>query len=87
MADLPKVFGNKTRVQIMACLADGKKDVTELINTCCGLSQSAVSQHLQILADSGVVKKDRKGRSVLCSLMKSEYGDLAQTMLQLDKEI
>ncbi len=66
-ADLCKVFTSPVRVEILDNLRSEKKSVTELVELT-GLSQSNVSQHLQILRDKGVVRTEKNGKSVLYSL-------------------
>lgn len=82
MTDIPKAFGNKTRLKIMNCLADGEKHVAYLVNEC-DLSQSAVSQHLQKLTEAGVVDKRKEKRKVFCKLRNSAYGEVASRLLRL----
>lgn len=85
MTDILKAFGNKTRVRIMKCLADGEKRVSYLVNEC-RLSQSAVSQHLQKLVDAGLVEKRKEKRNVYCTLSSGEYGEIADQLISISKE-
>jgi len=54
-SDKALVFGSTARLKLLNCLKEKSKTVEELIGVC-GLSQSAVSQHLRKLKDMGFVK-------------------------------
>jgi DNA-binding transcriptional ArsR family regulator len=65
----------------MACLLEEDKNVSGLIKKC-GLSQSAVSQHLKKLKDLGVVVCHADGRDKIYQLKNKEIGDIAQKILR-----
>lgn len=62
-----RAFGSIPRLKIMICLGQGAKNVSQLIENC-GLSQSAVSQHLAKLKAAGLIICDCKGRERIYSL-------------------
>jgi len=66
-AELLKALGNEQRLMILCNLVAGPLTVGEL-NACVGLSQSALSQHLSVLRDSGVVITKRSSQSIIYSL-------------------
>lgn len=66
-AALLKALGNEQRLMILCHLVSGPLSVGE-INERVPLSQSALSQHLGILRDSGVVATRRASQSVIYSL-------------------
>jgi DNA-binding transcriptional ArsR family regulator len=78
-------FGNSIRVKLIQCLADKPKNVTELISTC-GLSQSAVSQHLQKLREAGLVNVKQSGREVWYSLRSKKTAEISKLIVSLEKE-
>jgi len=82
MEQLLKAFSNITRVKILTCLSREDKNVSDLIKNC-GLSQSAVSQHLKILKDSGLVECLSLGREKLYRVKYNQAGDIAQAILKL----
>jgi DNA-binding transcriptional ArsR family regulator len=82
MKQLLKVFSNITRVKILACLSREDKNVSDLIENC-GLSQSAVSQHLKILKDSGLVECASQGREKLYRVKYKQAGDISRSILKL----
>lgn len=84
--DIYTAFGNEVRVKLIHCLSQKSKSVTELIETC-SLSQSAVSQHLRKLKEAGVVKTDKKGKTVWYSLRYKKAADISALLLSLQKEV
>ncbi|HTY94087.1 MAG TPA: metalloregulator ArsR/SmtB family transcription factor [Steroidobacteraceae bacterium] len=66
-ARLLKAIGNAQRLMILCSLVPGPLSVGE-INEHVALSQSALSQHLAVLRDAGVVVTRRESQSVVYSL-------------------
>lgn len=79
-------FSNTVRLQLICCLANGPKNVQELIGTC-GLSQSAVSQHLQKLRLAGLVRGEKNGKFVYYSLAYPKVATIAKQLQDLVKEV
>lgn len=67
LADLFKVFGDSTRIQILWALFENELCVNELSDLL-GISQSAISHQLRTLKNAKLVKNRREGRSVIYSL-------------------
>lgn len=63
-ARLLKALSNERRLMILCQLADGERAVGELLPLV-GLSQSALSQHLALLREEGLVAGRREGVSIL----------------------
>ena len=63
-ARLLKALSNEKRLMILCRLGDGECAVSELMPLL-GLSQSALSQHLAVLRDEGLVAGRREGVSIL----------------------
>ncbi len=74
-----KIFGNKERVQLMCCLKK-KHSVSELLVKCT-LSQSALSQHLRLLKQAGLVACTRKGKLQIYEIKEKKALALAQALL------
>ena len=86
MSDLIySALGNKIRVKLVLCLAEKSKNVSELIQTC-GLAQSAVSQHLSKLKQSGLVKTTKNGKEVWYSLKYPKAAAICSLLRTLEKE-
>jgi len=62
-----KALGNEQRLMILCHLVSGPLSVSEL-NERLPLSQSALSQHLGILRESGIVVTTRESQSIIYSL-------------------
>ena len=64
---LLKAMGNEQRLLVLCQLVDGEASVRHL-QAGSQLSQSALSQHLAVLRDAGLVQTRRQGASVVYSL-------------------
>ncbi len=62
-AKLLRTLGNERRLMILCQLTDGERSVGEL-QPVVGLSQSALSQHLAVLREEGVVTTRREGQTI-----------------------
>jgi DNA-binding transcriptional ArsR family regulator len=66
-ADFLKALGNEQRLLILCSLLEGPMSVGEL-NQRVELSQSALSQHLALLREAGLVDTRREAQSIFYSL-------------------
>lgn len=64
---LLKAMGNEQRLLVLCQLVDGEASVGQL-QAGSQLSQSALSQHLAVLREAGLVQTRREGPSVVYSL-------------------
>lgn len=62
-AKLLRALGNERRLMILCQLSDGEKSVGEL-QPAVGLSQSALSQHLAVLREEGIVATRREAQTI-----------------------
>lgn len=76
---LLKTLANENRLLIMCVLAEGECSVGAL-NEQIDLSQSALSQHLAVLRDQGLVQTRRQSQTIYYSLADSEAIPLIQTL-------
>ncbi|QHQ29036.1 helix-turn-helix domain-containing protein [Xanthomonas albilineans] len=67
-AHLLKAFGNEKRLLLLCLLVDCEQSVGEL-NARVELSQSALSQHLALLREDGLVQTRRDGQTIYYSLV------------------
>ncbi|MBQ6851646.1 MAG: helix-turn-helix transcriptional regulator [Oscillospiraceae bacterium] len=81
IAELFKVFGDATRVRILAQLFDREVCVNDIAQAV-DLSQSAVSHQLRILKQAHLIKYRRDGKNILYSLA----DDHVRTILQMGLE-
>ena len=68
-AGLLKALANEQRLMILCNLLEGPLAVGEL-NARVGLSQSALSQHLAVLREAGIVATEREAQTIYYSLPK-----------------
>ncbi|MHB1302229.1 MAG: ArsR/SmtB family transcription factor [Acidiphilium sp.] len=62
-AKLLRALGNERRLMILCQLSDGVRSVGQLFPLV-GLSQSALSQHLAVLREEGIVATRREGQTI-----------------------
>lgn len=78
-----RAFSNKNRVKLIVCLSKAK-NVTDLLSLC-DLSQSALSQHLKVLKDEGIVICNRDGKNQIYSIKDKKILEVAKLLLELDR--
>lgn len=66
-AQLLKALANENRLQVLCLLAEGERSVGE-INALLDLSQSALSQHLAVLREEGLVRTRREAQTIFYAL-------------------
>jgi DNA-binding transcriptional ArsR family regulator len=76
---LLKTLANESRLLIMCVLAEGEHSVGEL-NKQIKLSQSALSQHLAVLREQGLVQTRRESQTIYYSLADSDAIPVIQTL-------
>ncbi len=76
---LLKALSNEVRLMLVCKLAEGEWSVGQL-QSHVGLGQSAVSQHLALLREHGVVSTRRAGQSVRYSLASGQAAALIKTL-------
>lgn len=72
-------IANPIRLKMLCCLSKGKMQVGELVGKC-GLSQSAVSQHLSKLKTAGLVKDEKRGKYIYYSIENSRAANIAKNL-------
>lgn len=76
---LLKSLANESRLMVMCVLAEGEVSVG-MLNRRIDLSQSALSQHLAILRNQGLVKTRRESQTIYYSLADSAAISLMQKL-------
>lgn len=72
-----KALADPTRRAIIAALADGDETVSRLAAPH-DMSLAAVSKHVGILSDAGLIRRTRQGREQICSLERERLADVAE---------
>lgn len=81
-ASLMRLLGNERRLMVLCQLADGELTVSAL-QARVGLSQSALSQHLALLRDQGVVATRRESQSIYYRIADPAALRVIQTLAEL----
>lgn len=76
---LLKSLANEKRLQVLCLLAEGERSVGEL-NAQLDLSQSALSQHLALLREEGLVQTRREAQTILYSVAPGPVHQLLHTL-------
>jgi DNA-binding transcriptional ArsR family regulator len=76
-------FTSERRVRLIACLSR-PKHVNELLQLC-DLSQPALSQHLKVLKEAGVLSCAREGTKQIYSVKNKKALSVARTLLTITK--
>src|SRR5215469_10168780 len=80
--DLLKAMSNPVRLLVLCQLAEGEKSVSDLEQVV-SISQSALSQHLGLLRNRGLVKCRRAGQAALYSLEGPEAARLLAALYEV----
>ena len=81
-SDFLLLLANAQRLRILCALRDGERSVTSLGDVV-DLSQSALSQHLARLRESGVVSTRRDAQTIYYSIRDKRAGKLLEVMYDL----
>ncbi|PFV82872.1 transcriptional regulator [Bacillus sp. AFS059628] len=68
-------FADKTRLQILQCMMDGEKTVSEIVEIING-NQSNISQYLNCLKGYGIILGRQEGKYVYYSLRNAQIEQL-----------
>jgi DNA-binding transcriptional ArsR family regulator len=81
-SDFLLLLANAQRLRILCALREGERSVTSLGDVV-DLSQSALSQHLARLRQSGVVSTRRDAQTIYYSIRDKRAGQLLEVMYDL----
>jgi ArsR family transcriptional regulator, arsenate/arsenite/antimonite-responsive transcriptional repressor len=81
-AEAFKVFSVETRIKIIELLKTGPLSVNTMTDAL-GVTQSAVSQHLRVLKQAGLVSDERKGYHIFYSLNKANLDKCQQELVKI----
>lgn len=81
-ATLLRLLGNEKRLMLLCQLADGELSVRE-IQSRVGLSQSALSQHLALLREEGVVATRRESQTIYYRIVDHAAMRVIETLAEL----
>ena len=81
-AALLKALGNEQRLSILCSLLEGPLSVGQ-INERVDLSQSALSQHLAVLREGGLVETEKEAQTVYYSVPKGPAHKILETLKEI----
>lgn len=81
-AALLRLLGNEKRLMVLCQLADGELSVST-IQSRIGLSQSALSQHLALLREHGILATRREGQTIHYRIADPAALRVIQTLAEL----
>lgn len=81
-ATLLRLLGNERRLMVLCQLANGELSVSE-IQARVGLSQSALSQHLALLREEGVVATRRESQAIYYRIIDHAAMRVIETLAEL----
>lgn len=81
-ATLLRLLGNEKRLMLLCQLADGELSVRD-IQSRVGLSQSALSQHLALLREEGIVATRRESQTIYYRIVDHAAMRVIETLAEL----
>lgn len=81
-ATLLRLLGNERRLMVLCQLANGELSVSELQSRV-GLSQSALSQHLALLREEGIVATRRESQAIYYRIADPAAMRVIETLAEL----
>lgn len=81
--DLLKRMANKNRLMVLCVLAEQEELSVGELNTRVPLSQSALSQHLSVLREAGLVSTRRESQTIYYRLSDERAEALLHTLYQI----
>lgn len=81
-ATLLRLLGNERRLMVLCQLAEGELSVSD-IQSRVGLSQSALSQHLALLREEGIVATRRESQTIYYRIVDHAAMRVIETLAEL----
>jgi len=72
-----RVIGEPMRIRVLEALRDGPRTINELAEAT-GASQQNVSKHVGVLAQAGIVAREKDGNRVRCSIADDTVFELCE---------
>ena len=79
-----KALSDPTRREMLRLLAERPQSQSQILERF-QLSQPAISRHLSVLRQAGLITAERQGQNVLYSLDTTVFQDLVRALLDLGK--
>jgi len=82
LAELLKILANENRLLILCALIQGAKTVGEIGEYVPKITQSALSQHLNMLRTAGILESDKQGQNVTYSIADCRIQEILAVLKQ-----
>jgi DNA-binding transcriptional ArsR family regulator len=79
-------LGDETRLRLVARLAEGEARSISALTEGARISRQAVTKHLKVLAEAGLVRTERRGRLSLVGLRPEPVEEARQYLAQVSRE-
>ncbi|MEM7657954.1 MAG: metalloregulator ArsR/SmtB family transcription factor [Bacteroidota bacterium] len=86
LAKTLRAMAHPVRLSIINMLQEGKKMTVTEIYTSLDADQSAISHHLGIMRDRGILRNERDGKYIYYSLAGPEYMSVLEYLKGLQKD-
>lgn len=80
IANILKTMSNEHRLLLLCGLLEKKMTVTMLMDKTPNITQSAVSQHLSVLKECGLIDFEKNGREVIYFIKDNRIESLMNTL-------
>ncbi len=79
-APLFAALGDETRLRLLVRLSSGGPGSTARLSAKAGVSRQAITKHLDVLCDAGLVRSTRRGRECIWELRPKRLADAHQAL-------
>jgi DNA-binding transcriptional ArsR family regulator len=86
LASVFAALGDETRLSVLAKLCDGRPQSISRLAEGTNLSRQAVTKHLRVLTDAGVVRSARSGRESLFELEPQPIEEVRDYLDQVSRQ-
>lgn len=83
VAKLLKAIGNERRLLVLCQLVEMGEASAGTLGTAIGLSQSAMSQHLAVMREEGLLSTRREGTTIFYTIAEPKLTELMDTLHRL----
>ncbi len=85
-APLFAALGDETRLALLVRLASGGPASIASLSAKSRVSRQAITKHVQVLAEAGVIKTSRQGRQRICELDPSRLADAQKYLDRISQQ-
>jgi DNA-binding transcriptional ArsR family regulator len=79
-------LGDETRLRLVSRLAEGEACSIAALTEGAGISRQAVTKHLKVLEEAGLVRAEKRGRLSLVGLLPNPMEEAQSYLIQVSRE-